>query len=139
MADLSGNYVHAGNPSFRYIGSDDGQTLSLVLQSGQPDSGAPVVGGNRISVHLARTPRGFVGQTRATVFVLSGQSCAIEFPTELISCDDGGVVLRSATTAAVDESCRPPQGGSRGVMAEHRLLRTLALSASTSPDAGSLE
>jgi hypothetical protein len=134
--DLSGSYVHAVNPSFRYLASDDGGTLTLVLQRGQPDSGDPATGANRISVQLARTPKGFVGQTHATAFVLSGQTCPVEFPTEVIGCEDGAVLVRTAATTAVDESCRPPPSGSRAVMTEHRLLRLVAISAPGPLDAG---
>jgi len=89
------------------------------------------------------------------VFVTSGRICSVDFPTELVGCEDGGLVLKSAmsrnvdescraspaaltgcedggpasksaTSTAVDESCRPSQAVSRLPMAEHRLIRATA-------------
>jgi len=87
------------------------------------DAGAGAPDGGRMSIWLARTPRGLVGQARAIAFVPSGQPCPVEFLTEVISCDDAGILVRSAASAAVDESCRSQQSPSPTAMMEHRLLR----------------
>jgi len=91
--------------------------------------------------------------------------CSVDFPTEVVGCEDGGLVLKSATSRNVDESCRaspaaltscedggPPSksatstavdeacraspAGSRLPMAEHRLIRAAAPVPANPPDAG---
>ena len=166
LDDLSGSYVHALNPSYNYLGTDDGGTLFLAVERAHGDAGAGRQDSNPISISLSRTPRGFLGETRANVFVTSGRICAVDFPTELVGCDDGGLVLKSAmsrnvdescraspaaltgcedggpssksaTSGAADESCRSSQAGSRLPMAEHRLVRAAAPAPPASPvDAG---
>ncbi len=131
--DLSGKYIHALNPSYSYLGIDDGGTLLLTVERSHSDAGPSRTDSNPISVSLSRTPKGFVGETHAMLFVASGHTCPVEFPTEITGCEDGGLLLKSAVSSAVDESCRPSQAVAHAVMAEHRLVRTLA---PTPPDAG---
>jgi hypothetical protein len=99
------------------------------------------------------------------VFVTSGRICSVDFPTELVGCEDGGIVLKSAMSrnvdescraspaaltgcedggpasksapsTAVDESCRSAPAGSRLPMAEHRLIRAAAPAPVNPADAG---
>ena len=60
------------------------------------------------------------------MFVTTGRTCSVDFPTELIACDDGGIVLKSSVSSNVDESCRHSQAGSHLPMAEHHLIRSAA-------------
>ena len=123
MADLSGSYVHAQNPSYGYLAHDDGGTLFIAVDRGTADAGSPRSDPNPVSVSLFRTPRGFLGQTDAVPFVATGRACPVSFPTEIIACEDAGLTLRSAVSSAVDESCEPSQAPAHRVMAEHRLVR----------------
>ena len=123
--DLSGTYAHAQRPEFRYLARDDGTTLTMSVERVRADAGS-ADGGSRVSITLARTPRGFVGQARATAFVSTGQPCPVEFFTEVIACDEAALLLRSAATTAVDESCRAPPSAVHAAMMEHRLIRESA-------------
>lgn len=123
MADLSGSYVHAQNPSYSYLAHDDGGALFIAVERGWADAGSPRSDPNPVSVSLFRTARGFVGQTDAVLFVATGRACPVTFPTEILACEDAGLTLRSAISSAVDESCEPSQAAAHGVMAEHRLVR----------------
>jgi hypothetical protein len=128
-ANQAGEYHHAENPAFRYLGEDDGGTLTLVVTrarrglEGAADAGT-------VSIVLHRTSEGFVGQTRATTFTPMGESCPVRFPTEAVACDDEALTLRAVATTAVDEDCRPVPEGERRVWREQRLARG-------APDAGS--
>jgi hypothetical protein len=126
LGDLSGTYVHALNPSVTYRGADDGGTLLLTVERSYGDAGVGLTDANPISVSVTRTLNGFVGETRAVLFVASGHACPVEFPTEITGCEDGGLLLKSAVAGAVDVSCRTPLAGHQAAMVEHRLVRTQA-------------
>jgi hypothetical protein len=132
---LSGSYVHALDPSFRYRGQDDGTTLVLEVNRTFPDGGT--FGPKAVpSIRLARTPKGFLGRTRAVGILQSGEVCpVVEFLTEVVSCDDAGIVLRSAASTRVDEACRPPELATPAPLLEQRLNRTP--SPPGAPDGGS--
>jgi len=137
LSDLSGTYVAALNPTFNYLAADDGGTLSMAVER-QGDAGVSKPDSNPISVTLSRTANGFVGQTRAVVYVISGLSCSVDFPTELVRCEDGGLLLRSAMSNAVaPENCRPSLAGDHWMMAEHRLIRISGPPPAGPGDAGS--
>jgi hypothetical protein len=87
-----------------------------------PDAGAA-------SIVLQRTPQGFVGETRATGFTGGGISCPVVFPTEVVTCADAGLTLRSAASTSIDEGCRPAPSGAPTVRLQQVLLRG-------APDAG---
>ena len=123
LADLSGIYVHGQNASYRYLASDDGGTLFIAVERSRSDAGVARMDPNPVSVSLSRTAKGFVGETHAVLFVATGRACPVEFPTEIIACDDAGLMLKSAISSAVDESCQPSQAPAHTVMAEHRLAR----------------
>ena len=123
LADLSGTYVHGQNPSYRYLASDDGGTLFIAVERSGSDGGLRRTEANPVSVSLSRTAKGFVGETRAVLFVATGRACPVDFPTEIIACDDAGLILKSAISSAVNESCQPSQAPTHTVLAEHRLAR----------------
>ena len=139
-ANLSGTYAHHTNPSYHYRAQDNGRTMSISVERWIGDGGSVLEAADAgPQIRLARTARGFVGQVQAIGFLASGQACQVEFPTEVVACEDGGVVLRSAATALPpDELCRPPQGGSPTLMLEHRLnrLEPDRSRSSTPPDGG---
>jgi hypothetical protein len=118
----AGEYHHAENPAFRYLGEDDGGTLSLAVvraregEEGQTDGGT-------VSIMLHRTPDGFVGETRATTFTPAGTACPVRFATEATACDDTGLTLRSVARLALDEECHPARSGAEPVWRQQRLLR----------------
>lgn len=146
-ADQSGHYVHADNPTFLYHARDDGGTLVLRIEraprAGTEDGGEPSGPGPAGDVRqqasgaassaaappdvvLERTPQGFVGQAHGPAFLPSGQVCRVAFPTEVVACTDGGLLLRTTATMEVDEGCQPaPRGGSTA-MKEHQLWRRQA-------------
>ncbi len=140
LADLSGIYVHGQNASYRYLASDDGGTLFIAVERSRSDAGVTRMEPNPVSVSLSRTAKGFAGETQAVLFVATGRACHVEFPTEIIACDDAGLMLKSAISSAVDESCQPSKAPAHAVMAEHRLARVppspLAQPAASSADAG---
>jgi hypothetical protein len=138
LADLSGTYVHGQNPTYRYLASDDGGTLFIAVERSRSDAGVPRLDANPVSVSLSRTPKGFIGETQAVLFVATGRACPVDFPTEIIACDDAGLILKSAISSAVDESCQPSNAPAHTVMAEHRLARAPAssLPVPSSADAG---
>lgn len=119
LADQSGDYVHAGNPAYRYRGADDGGTLVLVLV---PEDRAGTQRAPRVV--LERTPGGFSGRTEARAFTPSGQDCAISFPAEVVACGRDGLTLRAAASALMDEQCQAPVPAPRPREVEHRLLRS---------------
>jgi hypothetical protein len=120
----AGEYHHVGNPAFRYLAEDDGRTLSLTLARAQRDGG---VGGaldaGAISLVLARTPEGFVGETRATGFTVAGTPCPVTFPTEITACEAEQLTLRAVTSTALDEACRPPPSSPPPTWTEQVLRR----------------
>jgi hypothetical protein len=125
----AGEYHHAQNPAFRYLGEDDGGTLSLAVVRAYADGGVESADAGSVSIVLQRTPGGFVGETRATGFSGSGAPCPVAFPTEAVACTDAGLTLRSVSSTAIDEGCRPAASGAPAVRLEQQLLRG-------TPDAG---
>jgi len=125
--------MHEGAPRFQYAAADDGGTVVLVLEPAPNDAGA--------SIELRRSPHGLGGQTRAFASTPSGRICPVTFPTEAVSCADGGLTLRAVTRASLNEACLPPTAGGPPVFLVHRLLRTdlpaaAVRDAGPTPDAG---
>jgi hypothetical protein len=130
--DQAGEYHHADNPAFRYLGEDDGGTLTLALVRAQ-DGATEASDGGTVAIVLSRTPDGFVGETRATGFSAAGTPCPVAFPTEVTACDPASLTLRSAASTAIGEDCRPAPSGPKPT----RLQQTLVRGAPPSPaDAG---
>ena len=67
------------------------------------------VGGAPVRLVLERTPGGLVGLTR----VPAPGGCAAVFRTEVLGCEDGGLVLRSQASVAVGEGCAAAPGPDR--------------------------
>lgn len=133
----AGEYHHVGNPAFRYLAEDDGRTLALTLARTQRDGGvggAPDAGA--ISLVLARTPEGFVGETRATGFTVSGSACPVTFPTEITACTGDSLKLRTVASTSLDEACRPPPSGPPPTWTEQVLRRGAPDLGTGSADAG---
>lgn len=130
-ANLSGTYVHAERPDWRYVGTDDGGTLVLAVEralEAEADAGTSLPafdGGARagedVAVILERTPDGFVGAARATVYTPS-RPCEVSFPTELVACTDGGLTLSSAEALMVDEATCAVRQDPSAPRKEHRLV-----------------
>jgi hypothetical protein len=123
-ANLSGGWLLEANPSYQYWGEDLGGTLRLVVQHVGADAG--------VSLVLARTPHGFVGQTVATGFTSTGHPCPVTFPTEVRGCPDGGLVLSAAASTAINDECQSPQRGPTPPHLDHVLIRPPP----PAPDAG---
>lgn len=128
----AGEYHHEDNAAFRYLGEDDGGTLTLTLARAREGAEVQTDGGTAVRIVLNRTPDGFVGETRATTFTPSGTGCPVRFPTQATACDERGLTLRSVASTSVDEACRPAASGPKPVWKEQRLLRG-------APDAGSAD
>jgi hypothetical protein len=124
LENQSGEYLHAQNRAYRYRGQDDGGTLLLVLEEGPPaDGGMRPALAAAPRVVLERTTHGFVGRTEAKAFAASGQSCAVTFPTEVVSCAKDALTLRAAMSAQVNELCQALPSVPPGSVQEHQLLR----------------
>jgi hypothetical protein len=132
-AELSGTWVHQDDPSFRYLGRDDGKTLLLVVERLRADGGTS--GGPEGRIHLERTPQGFVGVTRAEVYA-NGRTCLAEFPTEVVACEEGALRLETAPKAAVDEACQLSARPVPGPRLEQRLVRQATPGANAANGAG---
>ncbi|MFE8601579.1 hypothetical protein [Archangium violaceum] len=129
----AGEYHHTENPAFRYVGEDDGGTLTLTLARTRQGLEAQADGGAAVSIVLNRTSDGFVGETRSTTFTTGGAACPMRFPTRAVVCDEKGLTLRSIASTAIDEDCRPAPSGPQPVWKDQRLLR---IPDAGTPDAG---
>lgn len=153
LDSLSGNWVHATDPSYRYQGEDDGGTLTLVvthvltvdagfsprrfrvIDAGVEDAG--VDGGTELDagtpppsavrIELQRTGNGFVGATLAPLTHPTGRVCEGRFPTKVLSCADGGLLLESQRATALGDACQAPARPLGLLTQQHQLVR---------PDAG---
>ncbi len=160
LDDLSGHWRH-DEPSWQYDAVDDGGTLTMTVtrfftpdagpswrkfgrprdggpltDAGPPsDAGTPLDVGPRTvaTVTLNRTPRGFVGEANATVTHPVGRACPGRWKTEITSCRDGGLWLRSESEVALGEGCEPPANPQPPIALEHHLTR--APSATAHPEA----
>jgi hypothetical protein len=153
LADLSGRWVHAVDPAYMYDATDDGGTLTLMVHrapvdagfrprvfradAGAPrpvDAGGPAAGalpstsGGETApddgvVVLERTPRGFVGEARATLTHPAGRRCDARFRAEVVECSDGGLLLEAESATALGEGCEPPANALPVPRVEQRLIR----------------
>jgi hypothetical protein len=128
--NLSGDYRHAQNPSFRYRATDDGGTLTLDVERGRSDAGPDELS---TTILLTRSAEGFSGATLASVHSPGGSLCAVEFRTAVLACDDAGLLLQAEAAATLDEACRAPAQRQAGTWVEQRLLRSPAPSPSMAP------
>ncbi len=148
LEDFAGPWVHATDPGYRYQGQDDGGTLTLivshvvtpdagfsprrfravdagVVDAGVIDAGSVEASGAR--VELQRTAKGFVGQTIAPLTHPTGRTCEGHFPTTVLSCADGGLLLETQSATALGDACQAPARPLGLLTQKHQLWR---------PDAG---
>lgn len=150
---LAGPWVHATDPAYRYEAEDDGGTLTLVVSrihvvdagfsprrfrpvdggvdAGSIDAGADLDAGQApaspVRVELQRTGNGFVGATLAPLVHPSGRVCEGRFPTTVLSCADGGLLLETQSATALGDACQAPARPLGLLTQQHPLVR---------PDAG---
>ena len=98
--NLSGTYAHRRDPSFRYLGEDDGGTLTLALEREAGDAGSAPL---RIVLH--RTADGFLGLTHASAFNAAHRLCPLDVPTEVTACPDDGLTLATLDRIDLDADC----------------------------------
>jgi hypothetical protein len=106
LANFGGNWRHADDQTWRYTATDAGQA---------PSPSAKVT--------LERNAEGFSGTSVADVLHPTGRICSAEYPTEVQSCSDGGLVLRAAAAVSLGDGCQTPLPPRSPVMLEHRLVR----------------
>jgi hypothetical protein len=123
-APLGGTYQLSENPSFRYLGQDDGGTLTLRLRRTLEDGGtAPSADPGDTRLVLMRTSAGFTGETLSTQLNALKAPCPVSLPTLLTSCDKGGLTLKTVDRTEIDEECHTPPGGALGAWMTERLVR----------------
>lgn len=141
LDSMAGSWVHASDPHYRYEGADDGGTLTLLVShvvvpdagfsprrfrdAGTPDAGteAPLA----VRVELQRTGNGFMGATIAPLTHPTGRICEAQFPTTVLSCADGGLLLETQSATALGDACQAPARPLGLLTRKHLLVR---------PDAG---
>ena len=145
LDSFGGSWVHATDPAYRYEGEDDGGTLTLVvthmlgvdagfsprrfrvsdagIDAGvELDAGIPAP--SAVRIELQRTPNGFVGATLAPLTHPTGRVCEGRFPTSVLSCADGGLLLESQSATALGDACQAPARPLGVLTQRHLLLRT---------------
>jgi len=103
----------------------------VVIDAGAPaggDAGADGVdavdgGTPSATVVVTRTPKGFVGETAAEVLLPTGRPCKVRYPTTVMACADGGLLVRSRSALAVGDACQPPPNPQPAPDADHQLVR----------------
>ncbi len=164
LDSLAGPWVHASDPSWRYVAEDDGGTLTLVLSrhfvedagfsprrfrrdagaedaglveadagtnpdaGTSPDAGTEPLAASSIRLELRRTEHGFLGETLAPVTHPTGRTCDARFPSLVLSCADGGLLVQTQTATALGDACQAPALPQAVPSQEHLLIRP--------PDAG---
>ncbi len=105
--------------------SENGAPVSeggaAVSEGGALRGVATADGGTFIVLH--RTSGGFTGVTQTWGFTTAGQTCPVEFATDVLSCADGGLTLRAEASASIDEACNPVHRGAPSPKVDHRLIR----------------
>ena len=125
LDDLSGAWVHRDDPTFQYLGTDDGGSLTLAAYRVWPtDAGSSDAEQlPSATMVLTRTADGFAGEAVASAAHPSGKSCEVRFATRITDCSDGGLTLQSASAVAMSDTCETPQKPRSPAMLEHRLAR----------------
>lgn len=113
--------------------SDGGRTDSGVAVSVadaglalEVDAGGPLP--STVRVELQRTATGFSGFTLAPLQHPSGRLCEGRFPTRVLSCADGGLLLETQAATALGDACQAPARPLEQPLQQHPLVRP--------PDAG---
>ena len=149
LEPLGGSWIHAYDPTYRYEAEDDGGTLSMVVShvaivdagfsprrfrvvDAGVDAGPPlpVDAGpepSAVRVELRRTEHGFVGATVAPLSHPTGRTCEGHFPTQVLNCADGGILLETQSATALGDACQAPARPLGLLTQKHQLVR---------PDAG---
>lgn len=132
--NLGGEWQHQDDSSYRFTAVDDGRQLVLKpyrVVEGSDAGLAP----NDMSIELARTPGGFVGQFRMMESLEAGKRCAASFDARIVACEPGKMTLQIEQSYAVDQDChRVPTGGPD--IAEHVLVRRPETTATAPADGG---
>jgi hypothetical protein len=140
----AGPWVHATDQAFRYEAEDDGGTLTLAVfrqvvvdagfvprrfrDAGVPgaDAGLELDAGTTAPtarVELQRTPGGFVGFTLAQVTHPAGRACEAKFPTTVLACGDGGLLIETQSATALGDACQAPASPLEQLTQQHPLVR----------------
>ena len=147
LESMAGAWVHTSDPTYRYQADDDGGTLTLIVShvavldagfsprrfrpvdGGFVDAGAPDAGPepSSVRVELQRTEHGFVGNTLAPLSHPTGRVCEGKFPTTVLSCAGGGMLLETQSATALGDACQAPARPLEQLTQRHQLVR---------PDAG---
>jgi hypothetical protein len=80
-------------------------------------------GPSSVRVELRRTANGFVGDTLAPLTHPSGRVCEGRFPTTLLSCADGGMLLETQSATALGDACQAPARPLGLLTQQHQLWR----------------
>ena len=70
-------------------------------------------------------------------FGAQGVTCDVQFPTEIVGCPDGGLLISSVESVAIDEACVRAGIPKDAPRVEH-LLERVSPSPQTEPDAGAV-
>lgn len=105
----------------------DAGTLDAGVRSvDEPDAGPAIL--STVRVELVRTANGFTGFTLAALQHPSGRMCEGRFPTRVLSCADGGLLLETQGATALGDACQAPARPFEQPLQQHPLVRP--------PDAG---
>ncbi|MFZ5443027.1 MAG: hypothetical protein ACOZQL_23675 [Myxococcota bacterium] len=153
LEDLSGAWRHADDPAFTYLAADDGGSLSLQLthraapdagfvpRKFRRDAGADAVdagnepldagssedaGSPAATIELLRSADGFAGATRALLRHPGGRLCEARFPTRVVSCADGGLLLETSASVSLGDGCQAPAVPAEQPPERHLLIRPAA-------------
>jgi hypothetical protein len=146
---LSGSWVHATDLAYRYEAEDDGGTLTFIVSRQHvvdagfsPRRFRPVDGGvdagvdagvdldagqtpaSPVRVELHRTGNGFVGATLAPLVHPTGRVCEGRFPTTVLSCADGGLLLETQSATALGDACQASARPLGLLTQQHQLVRS---------------
>lgn len=78
---------------------------------------------NLVRIVLERTPSGFLGNTIAPLAHPTGRLCEVRFRTEVVSCDDAGLVLSTESSAPLGDACQLPARPQPVPAVRHLLIR----------------
>jgi hypothetical protein len=149
---MAGSWIHAADPGYRYEADDDGGTLTLVVsrvqaidagfsprrfrvadagtadagEGSMPDAGPADAGQDppsSVRVELRRTANGFGGLTIAPLTHPSGRVCEAHFPTSVINCADGGLLIETSSATALGDACQAPARPLEQLTLQHQLWR----------------
>lgn len=128
--DLSGEWEHQDDPSYRYRGTDDGTIVTLLPYRDSPaledaDAGRSDGGEGGMSIELRRSQDGFKGRFRMIEQVSGGRRCPASFDAQLVACEPDKLTLRIEQSYAIDRDCKRVDTGGPDI-AEHVLVRRKA-------------